>query len=123
MFSVFYFFLKKIKNYFKTCYQSGPLNWALRLLLRMGDALISWGCLVGEFKQQFLVFKQHYTYFHLLFHRHIFSKNTNNLTRTTLPNGLISLINLGLSLAFGVQFSVEIGGLILICFSVRTILD
>ena len=69
------------------------------------------------------MFKQYYTYFHLLFHLHIFSKNTNNLTRTTLPNGLISLINLGLSLAFGVQFSVEIGGLVLIYFSVRTILD
>ena len=38
------------------------------------------------FQQQFLVFKQHYTYFHILFHSHVFPKNTNNVTRTTLPN-------------------------------------
>ena len=34
------------------------------------------------------MFKQHYTYFYTLFHPHIFSKNTNNITRTTLPNRL-----------------------------------
>ena len=44
------------------------------------------GHLVWHFKQHFLVFKQHYTYFHILFHLHIFLKNTNNVTRTTLPN-------------------------------------
>ena len=31
-------------------------------------------CLVGEFKQQFLVSKQYYTYFHTLFHSHVFQK-------------------------------------------------
>ena len=43
-------------------------------------------CLAVYFKQQFSVFKQHYTYFHTFFHLYIFSKNTNNVTRTTLPN-------------------------------------
>ena len=33
------------------------------------------GCLVVYFKQQFSVFKQHYTYFHIFFHSHIFPKN------------------------------------------------
>ena len=33
----------------------------------------------------FSVFK-HYTYFHILFHPHVFLKNTNNVTRTMLPN-------------------------------------
>ena len=27
------------------------------------------------------------TYFHILFYQHVFPKNTNNVTRTTLPNG------------------------------------
>ena len=40
-------------------------------------------------EQQFSVFKQHYTYFYTLFHLHVFSKNINNVTRTTLPNTLI----------------------------------
>ena len=31
-----------------------------------------WGCLVCGFKQQFSVLKQHYTYFHTLFHPHVF---------------------------------------------------
>ena len=30
------------------------------------------GCFVCIFKQQFSVFKQHYTYFHTLFHPHVF---------------------------------------------------
>ena len=34
------------------------------------------------FKHMFLVFKQHYTYFYILFHSHIFLKDTNNITRT-----------------------------------------
>ena len=38
------------------------------------------------FKQQFSVFKQYYMYFHTFFHPHVFPKNTNNVTRTTLPN-------------------------------------
>ena len=31
------------------------------------------GCLVCVFKQQFLVFKQHFTHFNTLFHPHVFS--------------------------------------------------
>ena len=37
------------------------------------------GCLVGCFKKQFLVFKQHYMYFHTLFRLHVFPKNTIKL--------------------------------------------
>ena len=46
------------------------------------------GCLVRCFEQQFSVFKQHYTYFHIIFHPHVFSKNTNNITNTTLLNNV-----------------------------------
>ena len=35
----------------------------------------------------FSVFTQYYIYFYTLFHLHVFSKNTNNVTRTMLPNG------------------------------------
>ena len=35
----------------------------------------------------FSVFNQHCTYFYILFHPHIFPKNTNNVTRIMLPNG------------------------------------
>ena len=42
------------------------------------------------FKRMLSVFKQHYTYFHTFFHPHIFPKNTNNVTRTTLPNDSFS---------------------------------
>ena len=31
-----------------------------------------WGCLISVSKQQFSVFKQHFTYFHTLFHSHVF---------------------------------------------------
>ena len=44
--------------------------------------------LLPLFKQQFLVFKQHYTYFYILFYLHVLSKNTNNVSRTILPNEL-----------------------------------
>ena len=30
------------------------------------------GCVVHHFKQPFSVFKQHYTYFHILFYPHVF---------------------------------------------------
>ena len=43
--------------------------------------------LVHVFKYMFSIFKQHYMYFHTLFHPHVFSKNTNNIIRITLPNG------------------------------------
>ena len=37
-----------------------------------------WGCLVRISKQQFLVFKQYFTYFYTLFHPHIFSQKFLN---------------------------------------------
>ena len=43
--------------------------------------------LVEYFSNMFSVFKQHYTHFYTFFHPHIFQKNTNNITQTTLPNG------------------------------------
>ena len=46
------------------------------------------GCLVMCFGQQFSVFKQYYTYFHIFFHPHVFSKNTNNVTKTMLLNNV-----------------------------------
>ena len=45
--------------------------------------------MIWDFKQRFSVFKQHYMYFHILFHPHIFLKNTKNVTRITLPKGLV----------------------------------
>ena len=36
------------------------------------------GCLASVFKQQFLVFKQYFTYFHTLFHLHVFSQKFLN---------------------------------------------
>ena len=48
--------------------------------------------LVREFKHVFSIFKQHYTYFHIFFHSHIFKKNINNITQTLLLNGLKFLL-------------------------------
>ena len=42
--------------------------------------------LVEYFNNMFSIFKQYYTYFYTLFHPHIFSKNTKNVVKTTLPN-------------------------------------
>ena len=42
--------------------------------------------MVHVFKYIFLVFKQHYTYFHTLFYSHVFQKITNNITQNPLPN-------------------------------------
>ena len=63
---------------------------------------ILWGRLVQEFKHMFLVFKQHYMYFYTLFHPHVFSKNINNATRTTLPNcpTIFMVISLRLDLLY-----------------------
>ena len=52
---------------------------------RKGNKIMA--CLVYVFKHTFSVFKQHYMYFHTFFHPHVFPKNTNNITKTTLPNG------------------------------------
>ena len=38
------------------------------------DLRLVWGCLVCVFKQSFSVFKQHFTYFNVLFHPHVFSQ-------------------------------------------------
>ena len=43
-------------------------------------------CLIIMFKQRKLLFKHHNTYFHTLFHPHIFLQNLNNVTRNLLPN-------------------------------------
>ena len=45
-----------------------------------------WGCLVCVFKQQFSVFKQHFTHFHILFYPHVFSQIfSNNNFQLTKP--------------------------------------
>ena len=43
-------------------------------------------CLVGHFKQLLEHFKHTKTYFHILFHSHVYQKHTNNVTQTPLPN-------------------------------------
>ena len=52
--------------------------------------------LIQQFKQYFSIFKQHYTYFHTLFHPHVFPKNTNNVTKRPL-SFFSSLFDLPLS--------------------------
>ena len=47
------------------------------------------GRLLLFFGQQFSVFKQNYTYFHILFHPYVFSQNNNNLIKNLLSNGLL----------------------------------
>ena len=49
-------------------------------------------CILAYFKQQFSVFKQHYTYFHIFFHPHVFSKNTNNVTKSNITKRLIKRV-------------------------------
>ena len=46
-----------------------------------------------DFEQQFSVFKQYYTYFHTFFYLYVFSKNTNNITKTTLSNTSLNFQN------------------------------
>ena len=48
-------------------------------------------CLVCEFKHMFLVFKQHYTYFHTLFYSYIFPKKTENCCLNTCTKRALSL--------------------------------
>ena len=45
--------------------------------------------LVHVFKHIFLVFKQYYTYFHTLFHSHVYPKDINNVTRITLISSFV----------------------------------
>ena len=52
----------------------------------------------------FSIFKQHYKYFHTLFHPHVVPKNINNVTKTILPNKpLISLTVFYISLENSVK--------------------
>jgi len=44
------------------------------------------------FKHMFSVFKQHYMYFHIFFYSHVFLKNTNNVIKQPLRDGLICVI-------------------------------
>ena len=37
------------------------------------------------------MFKQYYTYFYMLFYSYVFLKNTNNVTRIILSNGLLKV--------------------------------
>ena len=53
---------------------------------------------VYVFKYMFSVFKQYYTYFYTLFHPHVFLKNINNVTITTLPNRLQIILSYELDL-------------------------
>ena len=45
-----------------------------------------WEFLILLFNQQFLIFKQYYTYFYIFFHLYVFSQNNNNVIRNFLPN-------------------------------------
>ena len=67
--------------FFLTSLESLDLIYYIQLFRKLGR------CLVHALRQQFSVFKQHYMYFHTLFHPYIFLKNTDNVTRTTLLNG------------------------------------
>ena len=70
-------------------------------------SILNIACLIALFKQQFLLFKQHNTYFHNIFHSHVFSQHLNNITRITLSNGPISWFQLFLHLY--VQTCVQVG--------------
>ena len=67
-----------------------PLQFSMSRILghaasHKGNKIMTY--LVHVFKHTFSVFKQHYIYFHTLFHPHVFSKNTNNVIINLLPNG------------------------------------
>ena len=82
-FFFFFFFGEKTRV---ACLSLKPnTNVSLPVLQRIGKLSAR---LVHVFKHMFSVFKQYYTYFRTLFHPHVFPKNINNITRTTLPNGL-----------------------------------
>ena len=68
------------------CDQFKILNSEVQVLKHLGAV---W---YGSLCNIFLVFKQHSSYFHILFHPHIFPKNTNNVTRTTLPNSPLNSV-------------------------------
>ena len=48
-------------------------------------------CLVSEFKLTFSYFKQYYTYFHTLFHPHVFQKIPNNNSQNYSTKHLLKL--------------------------------
>ena len=47
--------------------------------------------MIGKFKHTFEQFKQHYTYFHVLFYPHVYQKYQNYITQTPLSNTLVYL--------------------------------
>ena len=50
------------------------------------------GCLLHNFKHMFSVFKQHYTYFHTIFHLHVFPKKTENCCLNTRTKQTLKLL-------------------------------
>ena len=72
---------KKKKNLFlRICLSFHPKILSLFLPYPPTPLLSSQvrGCLASVSKQQFIVFKQHFTYFHTLFHPHVFSQKFLN---------------------------------------------
>ena len=53
-----------------------------------------WYCYLNN-SFYFLVFKQHYMYFHTLFHSHVFLQNNNNVTKIFLPNRPLVFVEVG----------------------------
>ena len=76
---------KKIYN-LASHLQSFPLSHVVFLLSFFNLLSLNYcfqkilGHLVWLFEQHFSIFKQHYTYFYIFFHSHIFLKNTNTLS-------------------------------------------
>ena len=72
----------------------------------------------------FLVFK-HYTYFDTLFYLHVFSKNTNNVTKQPLVwnNWLVSWFLQGLDFAYPLVYLIVVGLLLSFCFFYAYLLE
>ena len=68
---------------YKNNFQSQPL-------IGIASGAIPRGSLLSV---QFSIFNQHYTYFHVPFHLHIFSQNNNNIIRNCLQVLRISIID------------------------------
>ena len=73
----------------------------------------------------FSVFKQHYMYFHTFFHPHVFSKNTNNVTKQPLVqnNWLVSWFLQGLDFAYPLVYLIVVGLLLSFCFFYAYLLE
>ena len=71
-------------------------NNLLTIALRTLFFRILRGCLVCVFKQPFSVFKQHFTYFYILFHPHVFPQvfsNNNFQFLNTCTKRTLSIFN------------------------------